>query len=131
MIRQTERTTPHRQYIASYEDAITRRSAAHNPFVEPMILSGMGAELLGGSHYMQDTVDKFDKVQYHRGMPLPNLRFHPDTLSVGENHLKTIYVPIVKDVSSRILEEEEEDSADNQVLDRLFSGGRRKRKGKK
>jgi hypothetical protein len=96
-----------------------------------MILSGMGAELLGGSHYMQDTVDKFDKVQYHRGMPLPNLRFHPDTLSVGENHLKTIYVPIVKDVSSRILEEEEEDSADNQVLDRLFSGGRRKRKGKK
>jgi len=125
MIRQTERTTPHRQYIASYEDAITRRSAAHNPFVEPMILSGMGAELLGGSHYMQDTVDKFDKVQYHRGMPLPDLRFHPDTLSIGENHLKTIYVPIVKDVESI----EEEDSADNAVLDRLFSGG--KRKGKK
>ena len=131
MIRQTERTTPHRQYIASYEDAVTRRSVAHNPFVEPMILSGMGAELLGGSHYIQDTVDKFDKVQYHRGMPLPDLRFHPDTLATGENHLKTIYVPQVKDVSSRILEEEEEDSADNAVLDRLFSGGRRKRKGKK
>jgi hypothetical protein len=130
MQRQTERTTPHRQYIASYEDAVTRRSINHNPFEEPMIFSGLGAELMGGSHYIQETVDKFDKIQYHRGMPLPDLRFHPDTLAVGENHLKTIYVPESRDVRSRVQEEEVEDTEDNKVLDRLFSGGRR-RKGKK
>ena len=131
MHRQTERTTPHRQYIASYEDAVTRKSINHNPFEEPMIFSGMGAELMGGSHYIDDVMNTFDKVQYKTGMPLPDLRFHPDTLAVGENHLKTIYVPTTRDVSSRIQEEEVEDTADNQVLERLFSGGRRKRKNKK
>jgi len=132
MIRQIERTTPHRHYIASYEDAITRKSVAHNPFEEPMIFSGIGAELLGGSHYSQQTVEKiFENREYHRGFPLPDLRFHPDTLAVGENRLKTIYIPSKKPVQIDQQEEEEEDSADNAVLDRLFSGGRRKRKGKK
>jgi hypothetical protein len=131
MIRQTERTTPHRQYIASYEDAVTRKSVAHNPFEEPMIFSGIGAELLGGSHYSQSTVEKiFDNREYHRGFPLPDLRFHPDTLAVGENHLKTIYVPDNRDVRNKVQEEEVEDTEDNAVLDRLFSGGRRKRKEK-
>jgi hypothetical protein len=133
MIRQTERTTPHRQYIASYEDSITRKSAHHNPFVEPMIFSGIGSELMGGSHYIQTTVEKFDKMQYHRGMPLPDLRFHPDTLAVGENHLKTIYVPssnkILKTAQRDMVKEEEvEDGEDNEALNRLFSGGRRKPK---
>lgn len=129
MIRQTERTTPHRQYIASYEDALTRKSAIHNPFVEPMIFSGLGAELLGGSHYIQDTLERFDNVQYHRGMPLPDLRFHPTTLAVGENHLKTIYVTDTR--KERDLPEEEvEDTEDNEALNRLFSGGRLKSKRK-
>jgi hypothetical protein len=130
MIRQTERLTPHRHYIASYEDAITRKSVDHNPFEEPMIFSGIGAELMGGVHYNQQVVEKiFDNREYHRGFPLPDLRFHPDTLAVGENHLKTIYVPDNR--PARMVEEEVEDTEDNAVLDRLFSGGRRKRKGKK
>jgi len=131
MIRQTERTTPHRQYVARYEDSITRNSINHNPFEEPMIFSGLGAELLGGSHYIEETINKFDKIQYHRGMPLPDLRFHPDTLAVGENHLKTIYVPTNKQVSRDIPEEEVEDTEDDDTLNRLFSGGRRRRKNKK
>jgi hypothetical protein len=143
MIRQTERTTPHRQYIASYEDAITRKSAIHNPFVEPMIFSGIGSELLGGVHYLQDTVDKFDKISYHRGMPLPDLRFHPSTLAVGENHLKNIYVERDNYLESsdrkrelfrpqrNLPEEEVEDVDDNAVLNRLFSGGKRKKKSRR
>ena len=133
MIRQTERTTPHRKYIATYEDKITRNSVAHNPFEEPMIFCGIGAELLGGSHYIEETINKFDKREFHRGMPLPDLRFHPDTLAVGENHLKTIYVPKSRevDVRDKIQEEEIEDTEDNAALNRLFSGGRKKRKNKK
>ena len=145
MIRQVERTTPHRQYIASYEDAITRKSANHNPFIEPMIFSGIGSELLGGSHYIQDVVDKFDKIQYHRGMPLPDLRFHPSTLAVGENQLKEINI-IQNNISEKvkkpsfyqnnreilqeernIQEEEPEDNEDGDALNRLFSGGRRRK----
>jgi len=130
MIRQIERTTPNRHYIASYEDAITRKSVDHNPFEEPMIFSGIGAELLGGVHYNQMTVEKiFENREYQRGMPLTDLRFHPDTLAVGENRLKTIYVPETKDVRS-IVQEEVEDKEDNAVLDRLFSGGKRKKKKK-
>jgi hypothetical protein len=98
-----------------------------------MIFSGIGAELLGGSHYIDDTIKKFDTIQHHRGMPLPDLRFHPTTLAVGENHLKTIYVPNSNKVlqstqRNQIQEEEVEDNDDNEALDELFSGGRRKAK---
>lgn len=145
MIRQTERTTPHRQYMASYEDAITRKSVNHNPFIEPMIFSGVGSELLGGTHYIQDVVDKFDKIQYHRGMPLPDLRFHPSTLAVGDNQLKDINIMnnvksnFYKNVDNtrqilqeerNIQEEEPEDNEDGDALNRLFSGGRRGKKQK-
>jgi len=142
MIRQTERTTPHRHYIASYEDAMTRKATNYSPFTEPMIFSGLGAELLGGSHYIEDTARKFDKVHYQTGMPLPNLRFHPDTLAVGENKLKPIYIKknnffenarkdreILKD--QRNIQEEEVEDIDNESLNRLFLGGRRIKKNNK
>jgi hypothetical protein len=143
MIRQTERTTPHRQYIASYEDRITRKSVNHNPFIEPQIFSGIGAELMGGSHYIQSTIEKFDKMSFQKGMPLPDLRFHPDTLAIGENHLKTIYTKkkdffesaendIEVPEEQRDIEGEElESKEDNEELNRLFSGGRRRRKRNK
>jgi hypothetical protein len=139
MIRQTERTTPHRQYIASYEDSITRKSASHNPFIEPMIFSGLGAEMMGGSHYIQDTVEKFDKMRYQRGMPLPDLRFHPTTLAVGENQLKDIYIQTGNRLENMKKEKEsdrlsrqveEEELQDESTLAKLF-GGKKKRKGKK